>query len=75
MRDPRAARAGVYQLDPKESDREMILRAFAFNTGWKVRARAAPSRALASAPAALASAILAPASAVLGAGPMALAQG
>ena len=35
VRDPRAARAGTYTLDPKESDREMILRAFAFNRGWQ----------------------------------------
>jgi hypothetical protein len=33
--------AGTYTLDPKESDREMILRAFAFNRGWQRYSRPA----------------------------------
>eukprot|EP00961_Rhodomonas_salina_P200585 2705765-Rhodomonas_salina.1 len=35
IRDPKKFRAGGYELDPKESDRELILRAFAFNRNWR----------------------------------------
>jgi hypothetical protein len=34
IRDPKSFRAHNYHLDPKESDRELVLRAFAFKNRW-----------------------------------------